>query len=113
MSFPQRVQAALAETDCSGLPGVLSLEGECEGAKFHSPTPLILHEVALAPSGAGTTALLCATCCDNLRVLQHLLTTNAGDVPWVVRREFGNMIRALALRGWQMDQADEDEVASV
>lgn len=112
MAFPKQVQAALEETDCSDLPGVLALRRECEGAKFHSPTPLVLHETPLAPSGEGPTAVLCGTCCSNLTVLQHLLAEHDGDLPWAVRREFGNLVRALALRGWRADHP-EDEVESV
>lgn len=108
MKFPQRVRTALAETDCSGLPGTLALDRECAGAKFHSPTPLVLHEVEVG----GDPVLLCGTCAANLRVLQHLLVQTDGDLPWTVRREFGNLIRAIALRGWQVSPDDEDEVAS-
>ena len=107
MTFPKRVQAALAETDCSVLPGSLALGRECVGAKFHSPTPLILNEVEVAP---GQVVWLCGTCQANLEVLQHLLVQNDGDLPWPVRREFGNRVRALATNGPTTD--DEDEVVS-
>lgn len=112
MPLPRHIEAALEGTDCSSLQGTLAVQRECEGAKFHSPKPLMVHERTLAPSGAGETAWLCATCCDNLSVLQHLLVEHDGDLPWAVRREFGNLVRALALRGWKADHP-EDEVASV
>jgi hypothetical protein len=111
MPLPTQIQAVLEEVGDSGLSGTPALDQGCAGAKFHSPSPLILHEVALAPSGEGETAWLCGTCRDNLAVLRHLLVTSDGALPWVVRREFGNLIRALALRGWQADRP-EDEVAS-
>jgi hypothetical protein len=107
MTFPQRVQAALAETDTTGLPGLLALGRACVGAKFHSPNPLILHEVKVGSEAL----LLCGTCQTNLEVLQHLLVQNGGDLPWQVRREFGNLIRAIALQWWESRQS-EDEVAS-
>lgn len=114
MPFPQRVREALAETDCSGLSGVPALDRVCTGAKFHSPTPLLLHEVRLG-EGPEQTVWLCGTCCDNLSVLRHLLVQNDGDLPWAVRREFGNLIRAIALREWTAtspSDEDEDEEAS-
>jgi hypothetical protein len=94
VTFPKQAAAALAKTDTSVLIGVLATEGrQCEGAKFHSPNPLLLSEVEVR----GTVVLLCGTCLANLRVLQHLLVKNDGDLPWPVLRDFGNQIRALAL----------------
>lgn len=74
----------------------------CVGARFHSPQPLLLHEVDLDVwSGRkGEQVFLCATCRDNLSVLQDLLKEHNGILPWKVRREFGNQIRALGMRGW-------------
>jgi len=76
-------------------------EVECLGARFHSPSPLVVVEVPLAPDGVGETAWLCGTCSDNLAVLQALLREYDGNVEWPVRREFGNAVRALALKGWE------------
>ena len=39
---------------------------ECEGAKFHSPQPLVVREVVVGPAIEGRTAWLCSTCADNL-----------------------------------------------
>jgi hypothetical protein len=86
-------------------PGLRLGNGEaCVGAKFHSPSPLILRETELVPWDLkiSATALLCGTCADNLLVLQHLLGEFEGDVPWETRREFGNQLRDLGLRGWDI-----------
>ena len=108
MPVPKHVRATLAETDTSALPGTLSYDRECAGAKFHSPTPLLLTEVALGEESVW----LCGTCCDNLRVLQHLLAEHDGDLPWTVRREFGNLIRAIALRSWEAGANQEEGAQS-
>ena len=107
MPFPRRIREALSTTDCSGLSGAPAVEQECEGAKFHSPTPLLLHEVGLPTGGV---AVLCGTCAENLAVFQHLLAESAGTLPWTVRREFGNLIRAIALRG--LPESHDEEVTS-
>jgi len=59
-----------------------------------------VREVELSPAGGGSAAMLCGTCADNLAVLQHLLNQHDGALSWPVRRSFGNLIRALAERGW-------------
>lgn len=102
MTFPERLAAAV---DAAGLvvpeSGWFSREMECQGARFHSPNPLVVRHVHLAPDGHGETAVLCGNCADNLGVLKALLLRQDGKVDWPVRREFGNLIRALALRGWE------------
>lgn len=91
------------------LPG--ADDQQCEGAKFHSPTPLFVHDVRLVPynwlhelhinPGVAPAAVwLCGTCKDNLAILQQIYKATNGDVPWPVRREFGNELRALAQKGW-------------
>lgn len=78
---------------------------ECEGAKFHSPHPLVLRDVppwpGLRVTDESQCFVLCGTCADNLGVLQELYEAYDGDVPWPVRREFGNQIQALAKAGWE------------
>ena len=76
----------------------------CLGAKFHSPSPLVLREVNLVPwdPNLNETVWLCGTCADNLLVFQHLLGQTEGLVPWETRREFGNQVRALGHRGWDI-----------
>lgn len=101
MTFPEKLATALDEAGITPETGSFARETDCEGARFHSPNPLVLCDVPLAPDGQGPTALLCGTCADNLAVLQSLLMRLDGEVEWPVRREFGNLVRALALRGWE------------
>lgn len=88
-----KIFEVLARVDPDALPGSPADESDrsCEGAKFHSPSPLLLHDVEL-PSGRR--ARLCGSCRDNLVVLQRLHQVEP-DLPWEVRREFGNRLRAL------------------
>lgn len=81
---------------------------DCEGSKFHSPTPLILHRVDLVPwdnTGEKVYAKLCGTCRENLWVYQQILQKNNGEIEWELQRCFGNKIRALAKRGWDLYEA--------
>ena len=83
---------------------------ECEGAKFHSPTPLILHEVDLIPWDQTAPRLyvkLCGTCRDNLWVYQQIMLRNDGDMTWELQRCFGNRIRGLAKRAWDTYKASQ------
>lgn len=85
---------------------------ECEGAKHHSPRPLTVKDTSLVrrewwhedyPSPIwlnAPRAYLCGTCRGNLSILLQMLHHAEGDLPWEVRREFGNDIRALATKGW-------------
>lgn len=113
MPLPARVAAFLAERERR-----LTLPGEsghgCEGAKFHSPTPMFCRETRLVPAEwdpdfAGPTAWLCGTCRDNLAVLQQMLYATSGTLDWPVRREFGNQVRLLAERGWKAWAQDRAE----
>lgn len=101
MTFPERLASALEQAGIVPTTGSFARDSDCVGARFHSPNPLVVREVALGPDGEGPIALLCGTCADNLAVLQSLLLRFDGEVEWPVRREFGNLIRALALRGWE------------
>lgn len=110
MTFPAKVAEAL---DTIGLDvpaeGWFARQHECTGARFHSPNPLVIRDIWISPDGnRGESALLCGTCADNLGVLMALLQQYDGDVPWPVRREFGNQIRALAMRGWEDYKARHD-----
>lgn len=93
MAVPVLVRDRLAEVGLVGLPGRPADGLECQGARHHSPRPILVHEFDL---GRGVTTILCGTCLDNLRVLQHLMDTCDGPLPWPIRREFGNLVRALA-----------------
>jgi hypothetical protein len=93
MTFPNAIKAALRDVDPNTLPGRPTTDGQvCAGAKFHSPTPLVLHEVEIN----GQPVQLCGTCRSNLGVLRALLTRH-GELPWPVRREFGNRLRELLI----------------
>lgn len=105
--LPRTVDALLERLGtASALSGSLTKAVACEGAKFHSPTPLLVRAVRLCPEEWGcendTTVWLCGTCEANISVLQHLLHSTEGALSWEVRREFGNLLRALALRGWDL-----------
>lgn len=105
MALPTHLAAHLAE---AGL-NVSGSDQSCQGAEFHSPTPLAIYPVPLmvsppkpgekVPEGTPV-AWLCGSCRDNFRVLVHLLQRSNGALDWPVRREFGNKVRALALRAW-------------
>lgn len=98
MGFPAAIRGAIEASSISanlGGRGRFAYEHECEGAKFHSPTPLVVEEVIL---GDGTKVWLCPTCTANLDVFEALCEANDGELPWPVRREFGNTLRALGER---------------
>lgn len=92
MPVSPAIAVALARTAESTLPGESSDGADCEGAKFHSPTPLRVHLVDL---GQGRWVRLCGTCRDNAAVLLLLEQLGADDVPW--RRGFGNQLRRLLI----------------
>lgn len=104
MATPPHIAEALQDRRL-GASLRLAEDDVCIGAKFHSPSPLVLREVDLVPWSkkiTGETVWLCGTCADNLAALQHIIKTNDGNVPWETRREFGNQVRALGLRGWNI-----------
>ena len=108
MPLPEHTAALLYAGGDWHLPG--DDQAECEGSRFHSPTPMFVSVVPLIPSSWDARAHaqfsprvhLCGTCRDNLAILQQILFAAEGDVPWQVRREFGNTIRALADKGWRL-----------
>lgn len=102
MGVPPRIQEVTANI-YPNAGSVYSSEHACEGSRFHSPNPLLVHEVDLVPWDGHEkrhTAWLCGTCRGNLWVYQKLLYERHGEIPWEVQRSFGNGIRALAKRGW-------------
>lgn len=90
MPVSPAIARALTRAPGAALPGDPSEGTECEGAKFHSPTPLRVHLVDL---GTGRWVTLCGTCRDNAAVLVLLEQLGIDDVPW--RRGFGNRLRRL------------------
>lgn len=80
-----------------GLEGVPAIEQVCAGAKYHTPAPLLLRRYKIGRE----TIWLCGTCQDRLAVLLHLYRLHDGKVPWPLRREFGNLIRAIGERAYK------------
>lgn len=111
-SLPANTRALLY-----GEGGTWHLPGEddhpCEGAAFHSPRPLFTKSTSLvladwwgerpmrdAPWVFAPDAWLCGTCRDNMTILLQMLHATDGELDWAIRREFGNNLRALAMKGW-------------
>lgn len=87
-----------------------SRDQDCAGAMYHTPRPLVLIQCLLVPLDwlgdiGGEKVWLCGTCRENLEVYQALLWEYHGELPWTLKREFGNMIRALGDRSWDQYQA--------
>jgi hypothetical protein len=91
-----------------------TIDGTCEGAKYHSPIPLQVNNVWLSqviPEVSGERPpvvaddedpiWLCANCYGNLKVFCSLLVYTQGSLSWEVRREFANRVRDLGMRAWQ------------
>lgn len=96
MAVPPHVAAAIIEHKLK-LPSrqmAFAIDKECAGAKFHSPKPHVLVRVPLTKSES---VWLCPTCAHNFDILQRLLKVDS-RLSWVVRREFGNRLRALVAR---------------
>lgn len=74
------------------LPGIPAHDHDCQGSRFHSPRPMIVHRTEM-PGNPGEHLYLCGTCLDNMRLLTTL--QQACPLPWTARRCFGNTIRAL------------------
>lgn len=85
----------------------------CEGSKFHSPTPLLVRLVFLSDmvtmmvsDGPWTlkyedTVCLCAVCADNLHLYLAIRVAYEGEMPKMIRRDFGNIIQVLGDRAWE------------
>ncbi len=109
MPVPSKVGALLDQFDLSELPGELDKGDRCQGAKFHSPAPLLVNEVPLVSPLLGEATedvvWLCPTCATNLYVYQFLMVATEGKMEWAVKREFGNLIRALGNKAWEQTQS--------
>lgn len=95
MALPENLAQELELTDEVVADGVLADGLECEAALYHSPNPLVVFRVEL---GDGSRAWLCGTCRANLEVFRHMRATYDEQMPWPLRREFGNRLRALGER---------------
>jgi hypothetical protein len=92
--IPGEVLELIKGTPSLELPG-LPAEGDlsCDGARFHSPRPMVVHAFRSAGEDAKTIHL-CGTCADNVHLLMNLI--KVGKVPWAARRCFGNTVRRVA-----------------
>ncbi len=91
--IPGELLAYMENAPSGELPGILATEHECQGSRFHSPRPMIVHPLPVSHS-PGEMIYLCGTCRDNVRLLATL--QEQGEVPWPAKRCFGNIIRSLA-----------------
>jgi hypothetical protein len=89
--LPEHIADALGEIKPIH-PALRQVDEECQGAKYHSPAPLLVEEVQIGP---GRWVTLCGTCRDNLKVYEDLKGHFNGEIPWSVRREFGNQLRSI------------------
>lgn len=88
----REVLQLIQDTPSAELPGIPAHDHDCQGSKFHSPRPMIVHRLEM-PTRPGEHLYLCGTCLDNVSLLTAL--EQATTVPWNTRRCFGNTIRAL------------------
>lgn len=114
MAVPRTVARLIGEVGGLVLPGILAESPvSCEGAKFHSPQPMLVSEYVVARDGLieqlGATVpesvWLCGTCSANVNVLLSLMAAHNGTLPWEARREFGNLVRAIAMRAYKEGSA--------
>lgn len=68
---------------------VRTSEHPCEGAKFHSPSPLVTSR--LSKPFLTEEIWLCPTCMANLDCFLYL--SQFEDMDWTLLREFGNTLR--------------------
>lgn len=88
----REVLQLIQDTPQADPPGIPAHDHDCQGSRFHSPRPMIVHRTEV-PGRPGEHVYLCGTCLDNTRLLQEL--EQHAHVPWNTRRCFGNAIRAL------------------
>lgn len=91
--MPGPVLDLIEQTPSIMLPGVPAAQHECKGAKFHSPRPMLLHAFEVEGQEA---VYLCGTCADNVQLLTVLMREYQGNIPWSVKRCFGNLVRSVA-----------------
>jgi hypothetical protein len=90
--IPGEVLQLVQDVSSPDLPGIPAHDRGCQGSRFHSPRPMIIHRTQV-PGRPGEDVYLCGTCRDNALLLAVL--EQSAHVPWAVRRCFGNGIRAL------------------
>lgn len=95
INISEAIEAAL---DRYGLPPngqlfVRASKHPCEGAKFHSPQPLVTRHWQFGDYQP----YLCLNCESKLETLLFL-EDESGGLSWPTLREFGNQIRTIAQR---------------
>lgn len=98
MTVSHEIDAALEEFGVPSGGFERAAEHPCEGAKFHSPRPLVTRRRVYPTTDGDSEIYLCATCEANLQVLLHLLESSERPLDWTLLREFGNQLRALGQR---------------
>lgn len=91
MAFPRNIAGMLEKHPDLANGRIFSSKYTCQGSKFHSPTPLVVHRVIIKQK----VFFLCGTCQDNAELLVDLIQAEKNSVPWIVLREFGTQIRKL------------------
>lgn len=115
MTVPPNLLRLIAQVGGLNLPGVLAeAPTACEAAKHHSPRPLLVCEYEVRRDGLRLieavedvpgTVWLCGTCAANVEVALALFASHGGALPWQARREFGNLVRAIAQRPYEEQPA--------
>ena len=100
--IPGEVLAHIERSPLQELPGILADEHTCQGSKFHSPRPMVVHPFSMPHTPEGM-IYLCGTCMDNVQLL--LAIQAQGEVPWSVQRCFGNLTRSVAATMKEQDHA--------
>lgn len=85
------IDALLAKHGAPGGNGRASVR-PCQGARHHSPTPLVTSCYVPFPDRQ---IWLCPTCLSKLQVFIYLHKTEPAAMTWEVMQQFGNAIRML------------------
>lgn len=111
MSVPPTIARLVSQAGALGLPGLLAVaDSACEAAKHHSPRPLLVRAYRVSVEGVNPIDIdqdepgavtMCGTCADNVEVAVALFASHGGVLPWQARREFGNLVRAIAQRPFE------------
>lgn len=115
MSVPPNLLRLISQIGGLSLPGVLAESPmACEAAKHHSPRPLLVCEYEVRKEGLRLmehvedvpgSVWLCGTCAANVEVALALFASHGGVLPWQARREFGNLVRAIAQKPYEEQPA--------
>jgi hypothetical protein len=99
---------------------------KCVGSKFHSPTPTVVYPyrldiavmravfgdaVEVLSGPVGETVTLCGVCVDNLNAYLVRMSATDGCMEWPERRVYGNLIRALGHKAWELHVMTNREMA--